>query len=225
MTPLTETFTISKELTGYTEDQTITPNELAVWRVLQINSDGTIDMISEYTSSNRIYFKGETGYKNYIGVLNMIASAYTNSDYTIGSRYPGYNGQTEFLTVDLDKSKIGDHSTGWNGVNNEPYGGGDMWFAVDVNLIRNILQTMFAYSVNSEDKNGMYWIAGRYYWCNSSTTSCNFYMRFINTVGTADNGRTVNGSASDFIRPIITLKTGLTPSQGDGTSESPWTFN
>ena len=73
-------------------NQTINPSELDLWRVIKKNEDGSIEVISENTSNEEIHFYGKTGYINYIGVLNEIARAYKNE---VGSRYMGYNGQTE----------------------------------------------------------------------------------------------------------------------------------
>ena len=95
MTPTLTSYTTDTSKTGYTSIQTINPSELNLWRVLKVNSDGTIELISEYTSSTSVYFRGQTGYKNLVGYLNVLASKYENSKYTKGARYVGYNGQKE----------------------------------------------------------------------------------------------------------------------------------
>ncbi len=89
--------------TGSNTKQKIDSSELNLWRVLKINNDGTVDLISEYTSSINIAFEGETGYLNLVGYLNELAKIYENSYYTVGSRHFGYNGQTEYIT---DTSKF-----------------------------------------------------------------------------------------------------------------------
>lgn len=43
-----------------------------------------------------------TGYKNYVGYLNVLANQYQNSKYTIKARHMEYNGQTEYLTDTAD---------------------------------------------------------------------------------------------------------------------------
>ncbi len=229
MTPVAESYTISKELTGYTEDQTITPNELTLWRVLQINQDGTIEIISEYTSSNEIYFKGEVGYRNCIGVLNDIASTYTNSKYTIGSRYPGYNGQTEFITKSLSTESI----------NAEAFGAGYNIYNNDLNLIQSVLNTKIAYSINQQEFGKTpvaYWMSG-----HSVQAPYNadynfdvlFTMIFVRESGVTGvksmygYGGThgnISFGGTYFIRPIVILKTNLS-AHGQGTQENPWTFN
>lgn len=74
MVPDAKTYTISKSVTGWESNQTIKPNELTLWRVICINQDGTIDVISEYTSSVSIGFQGTTGYSRFIDGLHRWAS-------------------------------------------------------------------------------------------------------------------------------------------------------
>ena len=51
MTPTSTSYTVTTAMTGYTSNQTINPSELNLWRVININSDGTLDLISVYVSS------------------------------------------------------------------------------------------------------------------------------------------------------------------------------
>ena len=102
-TPTKTSYTTDTAYTGYTETQTINPSELNLWRVISLNQDGTVDIISENVSSTDVYFRGQTGYQNFVGYLNVLAKQYENSNQTVGSRHFGYNGQTEFIT---DTSKF-----------------------------------------------------------------------------------------------------------------------
>ena len=83
--------------TGYSTDQTILPNELTLWRVIKTNSDGSVEAISHYVSSNTISLTGATGYANYVGALQKVASQYSKAGYTQSTRMFGYDGQT--LTI------------------------------------------------------------------------------------------------------------------------------
>ena len=65
--PDKDKYSIDKEDTGYSEDQEIKPNELTLWRVININDNRTIDAVSEYVSSDNVYFKGVEGYSNIVG--------------------------------------------------------------------------------------------------------------------------------------------------------------
>ena len=232
MTPVSSTFTIKKELTGYENDQEIKPQELDLWRVLKINEDGTIDMISEYTSSNKITFKGETGYKNYIGALNDMASAYTNSKYTVGSRYPGYNGQTEFITETLSLENLDIEASGTVKEDNTGL------HMNDLNLIQSMLHTWLAYSVGQQDDVPVgYWFSGRRI-MSSYKHDYDFDELFLILKVWDSNGNINHDSlygiggkdgpkvfaGSNYVRPIVTLKSNLTSIEGDGKKEKPWKF-
>ena len=78
MTPTKTSFTVPMTLTGYTSDQTINPSELNLWRVIKINDNGTVEMVSEYVSSTKIFYRGQIGFTNYVGTLNYIAKQYEN---------------------------------------------------------------------------------------------------------------------------------------------------
>lgn len=90
MTPDSTSYTISKDLTGYTADQTINPSELSLWRVLKVNEDGSIDLTSEYLSSKKITIQGYKGFLNYSTVLSNLSSAY-RTKYTYKTRAFGGN--------------------------------------------------------------------------------------------------------------------------------------
>lgn len=57
--------------------------------MIQKNTDGSIDLVSEYTSSSAIRIRGKEGYKNYIGTLNRRANSYETPGITDSSRYIG----------------------------------------------------------------------------------------------------------------------------------------
>lgn len=111
MTPTSASYTISKDLTGYTSDQTINPRELKLWKVIKKNSDRTVEVVSEYVSSSKIYFKGWTGYMNLVGGLNTIAAQYTNTKYVSRTRHIGYSNQIEICTEQSITACPGDN--GW----------------------------------------------------------------------------------------------------------------
>ena len=73
-------YTLTGTESGYTNDQTINQENLN-WRILSINKDGTVDLISETPTSQSIYFGGATGYNNGVYLLNDIsAKLYSNSN-------------------------------------------------------------------------------------------------------------------------------------------------
>ena len=71
-------YSLTAAESGYTSDQTITKNNYN-WRVLNINDDGTVDLISA-TSSNNFYFGGATGYNNGVYLLNDMADKMYSND-------------------------------------------------------------------------------------------------------------------------------------------------
>ena len=229
MTPTSTSYTISASSTGYSSDQTINPSELNLWRVIKVNNDGTIDLVSEYVSSTGIHFSGKLGYQNYIATLNQIASKYTNSKYTSGSRYIGYSGQTETIvnTTALDSTHP------WSYYNeSEAYGLGDNMYETDYNLVKNSLETVVAKTVGTTTA-AYYWIASRYF-SRLSDLQWYFEGREISDSGEIHNSAIVRGyitggvyvaydnrNTYSKIRPIVTLKAGLTPS-GSGTDIDPF---
>ena len=234
MTPTSTSYTITTAMTGYDTDQTINPSELNLWRVISINSDGTMDLVSEYVSSTNVYFQGKTGYQNFISSLNQIASQYTNSKYTTASRHMGYNGQTGTIT---DTSALDSTTAPWTSstssstsMSDESKGGGDREYQKDFNLVKSVLGTAVANKVGTTEA-APYWLASRKYSYNSSTVWY-FSGRGIGTGGVLGgsslyvyrSGSLLTYRYSRAVRPIITLKSGLTPS-GSGTSSSPYVLS
>lgn len=220
MTPTLTSYTTDTSKTGYTSTQTINPSELNLWRVLKVNSNGTIEMISEYTSSTSVYFRGKVGYQNLVGYLNVLASKYENSKYTSGSRYIGYNGQTEYIS----DSTVSDSSTGASST-------ADILYQKDCESIKSILGTLVANKVGTSSKT-YYWLASRYFY-SSSSTSWYYDGRSINTDGNLSgndlyyyrSGRFNAGNGSNALRPIVILKSSITYTPAVGTSEDPFVLN
>ena len=232
MTPTLTSYTTDTSKTGYTRSQTINPSELNLWRVLKVNSDGTIEMISEYTSSTSVYFKGKVGYQNLVGYLNALASKYENSKYTKGSRYVGYNGQTEYIT---DTSKIDSTTAPWTSSTGssttESLGGGDTLYQNDYDLIQAVLGTRAANKVVTSTATS-YWLASRYYYYGSSTY-WGFNGRYVGTGGSLSNNALYRYSSGSLhalsnynaLRPIVILKSGITYTPAQGTSDNPFVLN
>lgn len=100
MSPESDSFEIDGTYTGSDSKISITPNELNLWKVIKINDDGSVDMVSQYVSEDYITFAGKNGYYNYVGYLNLISKQYENSIYTNDSRHFGYYAQNEFCIDD-----------------------------------------------------------------------------------------------------------------------------
>ena len=241
-TPEITSYSVDTSVTGYTgsEAQTINPSELNLWRVLNINSDGTVDLISEYVSSTNVYFGGLTGYKNFVGYLNVLAEQYETEGITDGSRYFGFNGQTEYITdtsmfTSTPPFGCSTNGTAGNCTNttypNDPddyeaYGGGDKLYTTDYDRVYTVLGTRIAYKVGTYTAT-LYWMASRYYIYGSSAYY-NWSGRHVRASGSSSYYDLYYYSSSSFydysnsnaLRPIVTLKSGL-EYEGLGIKESP----
>lgn len=224
--PTSTSYTTDTSKTGYDSAQTINPSELNLWRVLKINDDGTVDIISEYVSSTQVYFQGKKGYLNLVGYLNELAKQYENNNYTKSSRYFGYNGQTRYITDDSKFTYPASLTTSTSNNNSESQGGGDILFSDDYNQLKKALDNTLT-TKPGESNVAEYWMASRWYYYYSSTHYI-WLARIMHYSG-QHNGNTMYGyDGSSFhsyslnysLRPIVTLKAELTYS-GKGTKESP----
>ena len=76
------------------------------WRVLNINTDGTVDLISDKPTSSLVYFKGARGYNNGVYLLNdYCKTMYSNS--SLGTEARSLN-----IEDIQDKMKVVDEETG-----------------------------------------------------------------------------------------------------------------
>ena len=261
MTPTIASFTTDSSITGnQRKTATIHPQELNLWRVIRVNNNnGTItyDAVSEYTTSDKVYFGSDntanttptdaiSAYKNFVGYLNLLASKFENSNFTVGSRYMGYNGQTEYISdtsyFDGTSAKAG---TEWQERTNgtpaeEPYGRGDHLYETDYELVKN------AYGGTEDEKakanmnligsdgrpsleQSDYWLAGRdYIW--RSTTYFDFYLLSISKSGEIESASNIRRYQNNYwsglgteksLRPIIVLKSNL-QATGLGTIDYPY---
>ena len=234
MTPTSTSYTTDTSKTGYTSTQTINPSELDTWRVIKVNSDGTIEVVSENVSSTDVYFRDQTGYKNLVGYLNELANQYQNTKYTIKARHMGYNGQTEYLTdtantVDSTVTTAPWTCATYGSCTVESQGGGDHLYANDTDLVRNALGTFVASTKGGSASS--YWLASRDYGYNSSSRWY-YYGRYISSRGINSNytlyfcsGGFVAVSSSSRLRPILTLKSGISYTAVLGTSDDPFVLS
>ena len=79
-------YPLSSTYSGCSSDQTISQENLS-WRILNINDDGTVDLVSSAPTSQTIYFEGALGYNNGVYLLNDIATKlYSNSNLGVTAR-------------------------------------------------------------------------------------------------------------------------------------------
>ena len=73
------TYSLPSTVSGYTSNQTISQDTNLTWRILSIDSDGTVELIGSIPSSKTITFQGALGYNNGVYILNDIcAKLYSN---------------------------------------------------------------------------------------------------------------------------------------------------
>lgn len=97
------TYTSSEEKNGK-KDQTFTTTGEEKWRVLSINDDGSINLISESpirTDDKKAFLiDGATGYANIIDELNNISKIYSNGQNAISTRSMNYEDVINLIGTD-----------------------------------------------------------------------------------------------------------------------------
>ena len=77
---------LTTAVSGYTSNQSVTQETLK-WRIMSINEDGTIDLVSEKATTQNIYLKGGLGYNNGVYVINDICKKqYSNKNLNVTAR-------------------------------------------------------------------------------------------------------------------------------------------
>ena len=90
---------------GYA-NRNIGQDDTLKWRVLNINTDGTVDLISDKPTSSLVYFRGARGYNNGVYLLNdYCKTMYSNS--SLGAEARSLN-----IEDIQDKMKVVDEETG-----------------------------------------------------------------------------------------------------------------
>ena len=93
------------EKTGYSKDQEFVTTGKEIWKVLSINNDGTINIVSENAIGTKydkeLYFKGEKGFDNSVEELNNICKIYGNNPSAISAR--SLNDEDIVNLFDMDK--------------------------------------------------------------------------------------------------------------------------
>jgi prepilin-type N-terminal cleavage/methylation domain-containing protein len=233
ITPTITSYTTDSQYSGYS--QTINPSLLDTWRVLRVNDDGTVELISDKVSPETIRIeKTREHYLSYVGYMNLLASKYANPEYTISTKSPGFNGQTEFITeataqIPTQFFPSGNYPTSEPTTNNdnEAKGWGDMMHTDDINLIKSALSTL--------KSNGGYYIASRYKSYSTSSPAYEYWhwcARYVDSSGELYNVAIRDncsntcaiapGPVSGHIRPMMTVKANLKIASGDGGKDTPY---
>lgn len=79
-------YTLSKAVSGDSSDQSI-PQEKLQWRIMSINEDGTVDLISSDNTTSKVSFGYEDGFNNGVYILNdLCKTLYSNTRLGATSR-------------------------------------------------------------------------------------------------------------------------------------------
>ncbi len=100
-----KTYTAKADKTGYSKDQEFATTGEEKWRVLNINDDGTIDLVVDGCVGTKyekgLYLKDRTGYENSIDILNEISSLYGSGKNAQGAR--SISAEDINKLIDLDE--------------------------------------------------------------------------------------------------------------------------
>ena len=80
-------YTIASNVSGYTSNQTISQDTALKWRIMSVNTDGTLDLVSDKPTSEPIRLSGAVGYNNAVYLLDEASSKlYSNSELATEAR-------------------------------------------------------------------------------------------------------------------------------------------
>jgi hypothetical protein len=251
LTPTKTSYSVDVDVTGYSAEQTINPSELNLWRVIKENENGTLEAVSEYTSSVDVKFYGEVGYINLTGGLQKIASSYAKSGYTVGTRMMGYDTQPLSLPdwdfIDNNyysnfppSTSTSMPTTGTGTVTGDGHLG-DTMYLKDYQLVNTAYGSSgLAAKKVGTNTNTSYWLSSRRYIYNAND-DFRFGALYIDANGDLNDGNTglifvakgssrystpaiTNFEMAYALRPIITLSNNVVVNGGTGTSADPYTF-
>ena len=185
---------------------TFNPSTTTSWRVFKNNS-GQLDIIS--TESVTLLQLGDIeGYRKVVYIMNELCSYYVNGTYATSARSLGCNSSNQAITADEDDNYIDDKlQLNMAGV---LHSSGDIWLA------------------SRMKETGIIWIGDK------DDSGTNYYVRYMDNAGNIETQRLFaqfNTGVSDYyskyagVRPIVSLKSNIKITGGDGTAENPYTIS
>ena len=270
-------YSLSTAYSGYQNNQIIPQDTTLSWRVLSINSDGTVNLISSKPTSTRIYFRNATAYNNGVFILNDItAKQYSTSKYggvtarnikiediEVGMNenglsyihrysdniakwgeiktfmsdyyYPNLYAQEIGSGIDTQTVKndgIGQSDSYYTSPTTEAYAGptSSMITATQTYYDRLMSDEYYKNSIfyNLIHPGSAYWVASRQVDFDNGNT-IRFGLRRVegnqiygSTLYNATKGGWGSSSAGVSLRPIVSLKSNIKLSTGDGSSGAPY---
>ena len=204
-----ENYEISSSLTYYNSNQNINPSELDLWRVIKINDDDSIEIVSVNVSSAQVRIYGYYGYADYVRILNQIAKQYIDTNYASDARILGYSNQPGRV-IDIYNNR------------------GDEGYTDDINAVNEAFGTLAA--TTNDGSSATYWLGSRLYLYYNAFPKGTWQGRIIWTDGRLSNSKlyeygkytNMDFGPQNSIRPVVVLKSDSQIKIGDGTQNNPY---
>jgi len=227
-------------LTG-NEQNALIPKNTTLWRILSIDgttielisadSVGTLTLGSETyhdtagtftTGSSALMENSKSNFANYIWILNQISEAYKDNELTESSRGFGYNGMSlEKITTEISYEYILNNS-----MTGEPYSNGFRSSDID---------TAFSYGLFPASAKEI-WAAKRSTVSSTESDNTKYVDCYVNSINKYypvdfrydslyyknETGYGDSQCVTHGICPVLTLKSNVQWSSGNGASSSPF---
>lgn len=211
-----QSYTVATSETGYVSDQVFnTSSYTGLWRVLYNDSMHGLQIISA-DSVIDLNIKGKIGYNKLVKTLNNVSSKYVNSTYATAGRSVGSNPSLPEGTSSIySNSKYSFIASMANDMINA-----DTDCSIDYNA-------MLAAGMTNIGKE--YWMASRYIYID--VNGAGFLGTQVNMTGDIESyclkcvheiGTEREHEYSKAVRPVITLKSNVLVTSGNGNSTNPY---
>ncbi len=229
--PSITSYDVDTTLTNALSVGTINPSLYKKWRVFKKNDDGSIDIIPVSTNFGQINFKGSVGYANFIYVLNRAAESFINPDYAVKARSYGFNGKSTEMITDFSKINSTSRPCYYSAPENLGCGDKEGRYNKDYVLYNKLFypeRTKTNPIIDVDTRNA--WVASR---DNAESSAKAWMWRAYSIDGSyalngsyffsysLDTGFSESSSAKK-IYPVVTIKSDVLISDGDGTKTNPY---
>ena len=228
--PSQKSCNVLSEDSGVTWDQTFKPSDTITWKVFK-NNNGQLDIISEESIGN-LRLRGITGYINVVDTLNKLCMEYVNPQYADSGRSLGYIGEKSIKRLDNETYPITYDSLNINEKIEFPYT--DETYISDQSIINTSIDENWdgIEEYPLRHSGGNIWLASRWL---KELAGFEGKINVLNSDGYEgqvalfslfpsmkdETGEYLHESTNG-VRPIISLKSSLKITSGDGTRDNPY---
>lgn len=186
---------------GKVDSISLSPSNTELWRVIKVNDDNTVDVISEYVTDATGVFSGAIGYNYYKSRLDAVAKNFSSQYFTEKTRY------MDESDMDLVKNVYGTLKASTKAGIYSPYF-----------LSNNYISDKY---VGYYQGTTTYLYDARYDYISASG------LKTYSKVATGKTNKIYNMSQSydsieGHFRPIVTLKSDIKLNSGDGSKDYPY---